>query len=132
MGKKNMFFLVVLIFAMLFIARSATAEENSISSEDTERFFAVETALDKIERGCPYSFSDEAMLSRALNEALEMIEKGLFLESDFPPQKISRLLLLKLRIERMLAGPCFSKIRTWKGVQNLLFQEPLDPLKQKP
>jgi len=114
---------------MLF-ATSVMAEENSISPEDTERFLAIETALDKIERGCPYSFSDEAMLSRTLNEALEMIEEGLFLRSDFPPSKISQLLLLKIRIERILEGPCFSKIRSWRGAQNLLFQEP-DPSADK-
>lgn len=132
MGKKNLFFSTVLIFAMLFIAESAMAEENSISSEDTERFLAVETALDKIERGCPYSFSDESMLSQVLNESSEMIEESIFLRDDFPPQKISRLLLLKLRIERLLAGPCFSKSRSWRGAQNLLFQEPFNPSKQKP
>ncbi len=114
--KKMM--LVVLVVLAISIAGSvvAIAEEKPAEAE----FQNVLIALDKLKKGCPYSFSEELILSDMLKELVNEFEIKIS-NPSLSKRIASQFLTIKARIEEILAGPCCQTTRSFKEVQEMLF-----------
>lgn len=89
-------------------------------AEDKAEFQKFMVSLDKLEKGCPYSFSEELFLDDILQNMLEMFRVAM-LNPSLPKEDLSQLSILKTRIEEILAGPCCGTIRSLEKVQEMLF-----------
>lgn len=114
---KKMMLLVVMVISMVAFVGSVTQAEESKSKAEFQKFTV---SLDKLEKGCPYSFSEELFLSDMLQEMIEMFKVAM-LNPSLPKEDLSQLSILKTRIENILAGPCCETIRSLEKVQDMLF-----------
>ena len=76
--------------------------------------------MDNLEKGCPYSFSEELILNDMLKSIVEELNEELSRKS-LPEKKISQLLAVKARAEEILAGPCCQIIRSIEKTQEIIF-----------
>jgi len=118
--KKMMMLVMMFVLAVSFVVPMAWAEEKSILSEDEVEFQRCLIALDKLEKGCPYSFSEELALNGMLKDIVKELDEDLS-KGSLSKEEISQLLVIKTRAEEILAGPCCQTIRSFKEVQEMLF-----------
>ena len=114
---KKMMLVVFVALAVSFIGSMAWAGENSERKVEFQKLIA---SLDKLEKGCPYSFSEELFLKDMLEDLVKELEM-LMSNPSLPKEDASQLLVIKSKMEEILAGPCCKNIRSLEKVQEMLF-----------
>jgi len=115
--KKMMMLVVFVALTVSFIGSMAWAGENSERKVELQKFIA---SLDELEKGCPYSLSEELFLNDMLQGLVERFEV-LAVNPSLPKEDIPQVLAIKLRMEGILSGPCCQTIRSLEKVQEMLF-----------
>ena len=114
---KKMFMAVLAVMAVLAIGQITLAEE--ILSNETE-YQKVLSSLDELERGCPYSFSEEIFLRDFLRTMKEGFD-AIALIPSLSKKDASQVSTIRARIEEILNGHCCQNIRSLEKVQEMLF-----------
>jgi len=109
--------LMVVVVVILFAGSAIWAGENSERKVELQKFVA---SLDELEKGCPYSLSEELFLNDMFQGLVERFE-ALVVNPSLPKEDIPQVLAIKLRMERILNGPCCQTIRALEKVQEMLF-----------
>ena len=113
---KRMMLVVSVVLAVLFIGSVAMAEDEKTEAD----FQKLLVSLDKLEEGCPYSFSEELILKDMLEVLVEEFDIKMS-NPSLSKNNLCHLLALKAKIEGVLAGPCCQTVRSLKKVQEMLF-----------
>ncbi len=115
--KVTMMVVVMVVLAVLFIAPVTWAEE---PSEKKQEFETLLFSLDELEKGCPYSFSEEMFLSNVLKNMKEGFE-AVISNPSLSKEEASLALTVKTRMEEVLNGPCCKTIRSLEKAQEIVF-----------
>jgi len=111
---------VMVVLVVSFAGQVIWAEEKPVLLENEAKFQNVLIALDKLEKGCPYSFSEELILSDMLENMIKGFD-ALASSSSSSKEDVSWALVVKVRMEEILTGPCCQITRSFKEVQEMLF-----------
>jgi len=114
---KKIMLVVMVVVVVLFTGSTIWAGENSERKVELQKFVA---SLDELEKGCPYSLSEELFLNDMLQGLVERFEALMF-NPSLPKEDIPQVLAIKLRMEGILNGPCCQTIRSLEKVQEMLF-----------
>jgi len=112
---KKMMLVVLVGLAVVFVGSLAMAEEKTEAD-----FQKLLLSLDKLQEGCPYSFSEELILKDMLETLVEEFDSKMS-DPSLSKKNFSHLLVLKKRIEGILNGSCCKAVRSLEKVQEMLF-----------
>lgn len=117
MKKMMLMVVMVVVMAVLFVGSMAWAGEISERRAELQKFIV---SLNELEKGCPYSLSEELFLNDMLQDLVERFEV-LVVNPSLPKEDVPQVLAIKIRIEGILNGPCCQTIRSIEKVQEMLF-----------